>query len=463
MYGIWFASIILTIGWGLWIVLTLIGVGLFITSLVERRRRPMVLSVIVFAPLLAIMLIPLVISVPAQMWIVFTIIVIMAVCVLAITLPIGSIPRMHIANEQELVDERDAVFHRFYRLEPGTPEYKAYYQANPEKEDFDRRVRNLPKLAGPGSATYDPLTSNFVTATFDVLDTLTDDIDWQPKPVDDRRIESSAGDFTLRIKGFSKYLGAALVGTTQLNPAYVYSHAARKGPWGQPIDLDHPNSVVVAVEMIYEMIRHSPHVATTTESANRYFDAAKIALIIARYINLLGYEARAHVDGNYKVMCTPIAVDAGLGEVGRMGVLINPKYGPRLRLAVVTTDLPLTQDAPVYFGVQDFCEICKKCAVCCPSQSVDAGVKHEIKGVQKWQIDGDTCYQFWRQRSSDCAICMRVCPYSHPRTIMHNIVRWVIKRNSLARRLALLGDDLFYGRKPLQHHPLPQWHQKSEI
>ena len=183
--------------------------------------------------------------------------------------------------------------------------------------------------------------------------------------------------------------------------------------------------------------------------------------MVARYINLLGYEARAHVDGNYKVMCPPIAVDAGLGEIGRMGLLISPKYGPRIRLAVVTTDLPLTHDEPIHFGVQHFCEICKKCATCCPSQSVDTGAKRNILGAEKWQTDRDSCYEFWRQRSSDCAICMRVCPYSHPPTLMHNIVRWGISRNKFARRLALWGDDLFYGRKPLQSHPLPEWHKKS--
>ncbi len=458
-----YAPFLLTIGWVLWSLLALAAITTFITSLLEHRLRPAVISVVIFTPLLAIIMVPLVLPSPAQLWIISGIIVFAVGCLLVIILPIGSISRMHVVSEQEKVDERDAVFHRFYRLKPGTAEYTAYYRSSPEKEDFDREVRQLPKLAGPGSATYDPLTSTFVTATFEVLDTLTDDIDWQPETLAGGRIETSAEDFTLRIKGFAKYLGADLVGTTQLNPAYVYSHAARQGPWGELITLDHPRAVVVAVEMKYEMTRLAPDVAVTTESANRYFDAAKIALIVARYINLLGYEARAHVDGNYKVMCSPIAVDAGLGEVGRMGLLINPRYGPRIRLAVVTTNLPLIQDEPVHFGVQDFCEICKKCADCCPSQSIDSGQKSVFKGVQKWLVNGDTCYKFWRQRSSDCAVCMRVCPYSHPRTNMHNIVRWVIRRNKVARRLALFGDDLFYGRKPLQKQPFPPWHQKSAI
>jgi len=162
------------------------------------------------------------------------------------------------------------------------------------------------------------------------------------------------------------------------------------------------------------------------------------------------------------VMCPPIAVDAGLGEIGRLGLLINPKYGSRLRLSVVTTDLPLMHDSPVHFGVQHFCRICKKCADCCPSKSIDAGPRRVINGAERWQINRDTCYRFWRQRSSDCAICMRVCPYSHPSTLMHNIVRWFVTRNGFACRVALWGDDFFYGRRPLQEHPLPLWHAKSD-
>lgn len=52
----------------------------------------------------------------------------------------------------------------------------------------------------------------------------------------------------------------------------------------------------------------------------------------------------------------------GIGELGRPGLIITPTHGPRVRLAVVTTDLPLMHDAPVSIGVQHFCAICKKCS-----------------------------------------------------------------------------------------------------
>jgi reductive dehalogenase len=213
--------------------------------------------------------------------------------------------------------------------------------------------------------------------------------------------------------------------------------------------------------MEHEMVRLGPDAPTMTEMTRQYHESGKIAMVLARYINLLGYEARAHVDGNYRVMCPPIAADAGLGEVGRLGLLMTPELGPRVRLSVVTTDLPLVQDEPIAFGVQDFCTFCKKCADICPSGSIDSGDKTVHAGVEKWQTKQDTCYHYWRRAGSDCALCVKVCPYSHPANPAHDLIRWLIRRNHVARRVALWADDLAYGRKPDASYPYPDWHAKT--
>ena len=222
--------------------------------------------------------------------------------------------------------------------------------------------------------------------------------------------------------------------------------------------LDHSYAIAVAVPMAHRMVRHAPGAPTTTETAFEYLEVGKIALVLARYINLLGYAARAHVDGNYRVLCVPIAAAAGLGELGRLGLLITPDLGPRVRLAVVTTDLPLAADAPVAFGVQDFCSFCLKCAEVCPSGSIDKGSPREHRGALKWRSEQDACYRYWRTAGSDCNLCVRVCPYAHPRGAAHDLVRWLTRRNHLARRVVLWADDLAYGRRPRARYPRPDWH-----
>jgi ferredoxin len=70
-----------------------------------------------------------------------------------------------------------------------------------------------------------------------------------------------------------------------------------------------------------------------------------------------------------------------------------------------------------------------------------------VRGVEKWQLDIEKCYHYWRVIGTDCGLCMKVCPFSHPDNLIHNILRAGIKRSSFARSVSLLGDGLFYGKE----------------
>jgi ferredoxin len=453
---------ILAGGWIVFVLLAVGAAGFTSTSIAEQRWRAVVIAIVLFLPLLGVLAAALLIDYAARPWVISAVLAVGVLAALLVTLPIGPNRPLRIVGPQKRVDEREAIFHRFYRLRSGTPEFEQFYRDHPEKRAFDDKLRQMPRLAHPGTRSYDRLSSPFQIATFEVLEGITRDVEWQPAPIDGGLVEASPEEFTRRVKGFARYLGANLVGTTKLNPAYVYSHIGRSpGPWGEPITLNHEFAVAIGVEMKPELIRHAPDGATTTETAFKYFEAAKVAMLLARYINLLGYEARAHIDGNYRVLCGPIAADAGLGELGRLGLIITPRFGPRVRWSTVTTNLPLIQDKPVTFGVQHFCDSCRKCAVNCPSQAIAHGDKAVILGVEKWQSDQESCYRFWRHQGSDCSVCVRVCPYSHPATPLHDLVRWVVRRNSLARHVALWCDDLFYGRHAKTRFRLPDWHAPS--
>ena len=453
---------ILILSWFEFSVFLAGSVGFVITSVMERKWRAVRLACLLFIPLIAGFFFLLIMDFPYVIWLRLSLLVFGILGLAVFVLPFGHNDRLRIPDVQEKVDERDAIFHRFYRLKPGTKDFQEYYRSHPENRKFDDKVRALPLLGYPGARSYHDLTSPFSIAIFDFIAKINQDVEWSPSPLEGEPIQASHTEFTTRIKGFAHYLGADLVGITKINPAYVYSHNSRsQGKWGAPVRLNHKNAIAIAVEMNYPMLRHAPDTATTTETAFEYFEAAKVAMILARYIQFLGYEARAHVDGNYRVMCGPVAADAGLGELGRLGLLITPQFGARIRLAVVTTDLPLNYDKPIAFGVQDFCAFCKKCAVNCPSGAVESGDKKICKGVEKWQSEQESCYRFWRLQGTDCSVCIKVCPYSHPNTLLHNLVRRAIRKNPLARRLALMGDDLFYGRRPKTMFPLPDWHKKS--
>ena len=121
----------------------------------------------------------------------------------------------------------------------------------------------------------------------------------------------------------------------------------------------------------------------------------------------------------FRSLAIPYAIKAGLGEYGRHGLLITPKYGPRIRLGKVYTNLPLAHDRPIRFGVKEFCEICRRCTKGCPVKAIPDGPpskdtynQSNIHGVKKWSVDGEKCFGFWAAQNTDCSICIRVCPYN---------------------------------------------------
>jgi ferredoxin len=352
------------------------------------------------------------------------------------------------------IDERDIMFSRG-RLEPGSPNYEAYYATRPENQAGDDKTRLLPGLLSPRSSAFHPLVFASTDASFGLTEALRDAVDG---PVAVERAEADAASMTGFVKDLARYYGALAVGVAELRPYHFYSHVGRgTGQYGAPITPDHRYGIAFAVEMDLALVGTAPYAPTVMESARQYVEAARVAVQLANFVRLLGYPARAHIDGNYRVVAPLVARDAGLGEIGRMGLLMTPALGPRVRLGVVTTDLPLIPDGRGgNTSVLDFCSICKKCADCCPPHAIPQGDRAEIDGALRWRINDAICYRYWHAVGTDCARCMAVCPYSHPDAAVHNLVRWAIRRSGAARRVAVRLDDLLYGRLPAVK-PRPAW------
>jgi len=343
------------------------------------------------------------------------------------------------------IDERDIMFSRA-RLEPGSERFESYYAEKAEHRGPDDRFRAQPGLLRPGSSHYDPYMFAAADASFETIAELHSMVDGPVASEPDIPDPAAISGF---IRGWTIKLGAVDVGITELRDYHKYTTVGRGEQYGQPVRLDHKYAIALTVEMAKEMIDRAPRGPTVMESAQQYMDSGAIAVQLAQFIRNLGHPARAHIDGNYRVVCPLVARDAGLGEIGRMGLLMTPRLGPRVRLAVVTTDLPLVpgKREPEH-SVLDFCSICEKCADVCPSQSISRGLRTEIDGALRWQIDSEGCFTYWSKIGTDCARCMSACPYSHPDNPMHNTVRFLIRNSALARRVALSADDYLYGRRP---------------
>jgi reductive dehalogenase len=144
---------------------------------------------------------------------------------------------------------------------------------------------------------------------------------------------------------------------------------------------------------------------------------ATLSASLAKYIRALGYPAIP--SGNDTAQSIPLAIDAGLGELGRNGLLLSPEYGPRQRICKVLTDLPLVADQPIDFGIQSYCETCHACASACPVDAIlwedrtteQTSISNR-KGILRWPVNVSRCYLFWQENGTDCSNCIAACPWA---------------------------------------------------
>lgn len=250
------------------------------------------------------------------------------------------------------------------------------------------------------------------------------------------------------IKSLGYFLRADIVGIGRV-PAYaVYSHDEK----GNPIELEHKFAIVVVVDQDYDTLVSSNGYdwISGSQSYRSYSATAFIASLLADYIRKLGYPARAHFCQNYQVAITPLLLWAGIGEMSRVGVVLNPFLGIRFKAAAVTTDLPLVPDGPIDFGLQEFCSVCKKCAIECPSRAIPMGDKVMYNGYKSWRADIPQCakFRFANPNGSSCGRCIKMCPWNKPSGWTHDAVRWSVKNLPALDRLIVKMDSIWgYGKQ----------------
>ncbi len=150
-----------------------------------------------------------------------------------------------------------------------------------------------------------------------------------------------------------------------------------------------------------------------------------------------------------EVLHPPLLLLSGLGEVSRIGeVILNPFLGPRLKSGVVTTNMPITHDRPIDFGLQKFCEACNKCARECPSGAITAGPKLMFNGYEIWKSDSQKCttYRVSQKNGAMCGRCMKTCPWNLEGLFAEKPFRWAAMNfPKAAKGLAKLDDMLGNG------------------
>ena len=249
------------------------------------------------------------------------------------------------------------------------------------------------------------------------------------------------------VKAALYYLGADLVGICELPEYAWYSHDLD----GSELKPYHKYAIAILIDQGYETMEGASgdDWISGAQSMRAYLRAQLISGIVGSHIRSLGYPARGHSVMDQDVLHIPIIMEAGLGELSRIGELVlNPFVGPRFKSGVITTDLPLAPDQPIDFGLQDFCEKCNKCARECPCQAIPYGGKIMFNGYEMWKPDVEKCarYRILNAAGSMCGRCMKTCPWNIEGVLAERPFLWAAMNLPFTRRwLAKLDDKVGNG------------------
>lgn len=226
-------------------------------------------------------------------------------------------------------------------------------------------------------------------------------------PVAKERNQSPAERLTAQASAFALSHEADAIGIAPMDPLYVFEGYTIDEPW----------VIVLALAHNYENLKMVPSDETNgvgvTDVGEQYARGTRASFALANWIRSQGYNANAYPGPSAgALLLIPPAIASGMGELGKHGSIISRRFGAGVRLAGVTTDMPLVATAPDRFGGDDFCKTCQVCTRECPPGAISEH-KQMVRGVERWYVDFDKCIPFFAE-SASCGICIAVCPWTRP-------------------------------------------------
>jgi len=242
-------------------------------------------------------------------------------------------------------------------------------------------------------------------------------------PVAAVKREAAPEQFAAEAREFALSHEADDFGIAAMDSLYVFEGYSVEEPW----------VIVLGLAHNYERLKEVPSDETNgigvCDVGDQYAKGTRASYGLANWIRTQGYTANAYPGpGASALLLIPPAIQAGLGELGKHGSLISRKFGAGVRLAGVTTNMPLVATKPDSFGVDDFCMSCQVCTRACPPAAISEE-KQMVRGVERWYVDFDKCIPFFAEAAS-CGICIAECPWTRP----------AVRPKLLAKMAERLGD-----------------------
>ncbi len=156
-------------------------------------------------------------------------------------------------------------------------------------------------------------------------------------------------------------------------------------------------------------------------TVNAFID--RIALKCGLFLESQGYKyvpipASQSVEGTQGIYSHKYAaVMSGLGTIGKSGLFLSERKGPRVRLGTILTNCEFEVCDITPKGKCGECNICKNA---CPALAI-CGNEWSEDASREDIIDAKACSDYMKKafqkigRGAVCGICIKVCPYGNKR------------------------------------------------
>ncbi|MFW9929588.1 MAG: 4Fe-4S dicluster domain-containing protein, partial [Candidatus Thorarchaeota archaeon] len=169
------------------------------------------------------------------------------------------------------------------------------------------------------------------------------------------------------------------------------------------------NAIILGMEMKWDKIKTAPSALCEIEVFRVYKVLGDVTIKLTEYLKQQGYKSEAHHPFGGKLLYGPHVVAAGLGVMGRNGLIITPEFGPRQRWSIITTDAEIQNSLSRNFDeLKEFCESCGLCVRKCKGNAVYEKPIQKAKGIIT-HIDRSRCINSILNNNY-CSYCLRICP-----------------------------------------------------
>ncbi|MHA1226571.1 MAG: 4Fe-4S dicluster domain-containing protein, partial [Candidatus Hodarchaeales archaeon] len=178
------------------------------------------------------------------------------------------------------------------------------------------------------------------------------------KPHDAKNLADK--EFFDELEAYAKDMGCTAIGYTEVPRDYIFQNKP----------LLFKNAIILTMDMKKKKLKKAPSIATGKEVWQTYAGLSKVVYKLSEFMRKRGFNAHPDPPIGGRSNFVLLAQKAGLGHIGRHGLLISEKNGPSQRIAAIYTDianLPFTDsNAENYSWIPEFCDTCNHCVKACP-------------------------------------------------------------------------------------------------